>query len=113
MRILLFKLIFFKFLGWSYMPRLFVFLTLRLLFVAQPSLAVTDQDYLPADTQYLPAITSPTQALGAEVGDWHVRHDQLVNYMHTLAAQSDRVSLIETGRTHENRPLLLLAFTSP
>ena len=42
-----------------------------------------------------------------------MRHDQLVDYMRTLAAQSERVSLIETGRTHENRPLLLLAITSP
>ena len=95
------------------MPRLFVFLAFCLVFVSAPLLAIADKDYLPANTLYDPAITTPTQSLGAEVGDWHVRHDQLVHYMRTLAAQSQRVSLIETGRTHENRPLLLLAFTSP
>jgi hypothetical protein len=93
------------------MPRLLILFSL--LFVSQSLLAVTDTDYLPANTQYNPAITTPTQSLGSEVGEWHVRHDQLVTYMHTLAAQSDRVSVVETGRTHENRPLLLLAFTSP
>jgi hypothetical protein len=73
---------------------------------------VVDTAYLPADTQYKAEITTPTQALGAPVGEWHVRHDQIANYMQVLAAQSDRVSLVETGRTHENRPLYLLAFSS-
>ena len=94
------------------MPRWFVFLAYCLVFVSTPLLATADKDYLPANTRYNPAITTPTESLGAEVGDWHVRHDQLVNYMRTLAAQSERVTLIETGRTHENRPLLLLAFSS-
>uniref|UniRef100_UPI00260E0BDC M14 metallopeptidase family protein n=1 Tax=uncultured Paraglaciecola sp. TaxID=1765024 RepID=UPI00260E0BDC len=76
------------------------------------ALAVVDSAYLPAGTEYNSSITTPTQALGAPVGEWHVRHDQLANYMQTLATQSDRVSLIETGRTHENRPLYLLAFSS-
>jgi hypothetical protein len=75
-------------------------------------LAVTDTAYLPENTQYNPNITTPTQALGAEVGKWHVRHDQLAHYMQMLALQSDRVSIVETGRTHENRPLYLLAITS-
>ncbi len=75
-------------------------------------LAIADTDYLPANTTYNSQITTPTQALGAEVGEWHVRHDQLANYMQVLAKQSDRVSLIETGRTHENRPLYLLAISS-
>lgn len=83
-----------------------------LLFCSVQVAAVVDTDYLPADTQYKIEITTPTQALGASVGEWHVRHDQIANYMQVLASQSDRVSLVETGRTHENRPLYLLAFTS-
>lgn len=75
--------------------------------------AVVDTDYLPPDTQYNVEVTTPTQALGATVGEWHVRHDQIAHYMQVLASQSDRVSLVETGRTHENRPLYLLAFSSP
>lgn len=84
-----------------------------LVFISVNLLAKADIAYLPEDTQYIMGITSPTQALGAEVGEWHVRHDQLASYMQTLAAQSDRVSIVETGRTHENRPLYLLAITSP
>ena len=92
------------------MFRIFVFC---LLFNSVHVAAVDDTAYLPADTQYKAEITTPTQALGATVGEWHVRHDQLANYMQVLASQSDRVSLVETGRTHENRPLYLLAFSSP
>lgn len=70
-------------------------------------------EYLPADTVFDPAIPTPESVLGQQVGSWHVRHDQLVTYMKALSAASDRVSLIETGKTHENRSLLLLTFTSP
>ncbi len=89
--------------------RMFVFC---LLLMSVQAVAVVDTAYLPADTQYKVGITTPTQALGASVGKWHVRHDQIANYMQVLASQSDRVSLVETGRTHENRPLYLLAFSS-
>ncbi|WP_339720525.1 M14 family zinc carboxypeptidase [uncultured Paraglaciecola sp.] len=94
----------------DWMFRVFVF---GLLFNSVQVAAVVDTAYLPIDTEYKAGITTPTQALGATVGEWHVRHDQIVNYMQVLASQSDRVSLVETGRTHENRPLYLLAFSSP
>ncbi|WP_407646782.1 M14 metallopeptidase family protein [Fluctibacter halophilus] len=77
--------------------------------MAQP---VKDSDYLPSDMAYDPAIPTPSAILGAPVGEWHVRHDQLVSYMYALADASDRVQVIETGRTHENRPLLLLVITA-
>ncbi len=70
-------------------------------------------DYLPADTRFNSAIPTPEEVLGAQVGEWHVRHDQLVTYMRALADASERVTLEETGRTHENRPLLLLTITAP
>ncbi|MCU7553535.1 M14 family metallopeptidase [Alteromonas sp. ASW11-19] len=70
-------------------------------------------DYLPAGTQFNSAIPTPEEVLGAQVGEWHVRHDQLVTYMRALAEASERVTLEETGRTHENRPLLLLTITAP
>ncbi len=75
--------------------------------------AKTDLDYLPNHIQYDPSIPKPADVLGSPVGEWHVRHDQLVAYMKVLADKSDRVSMIETGRTHENRPLLLLTITAP
>ena len=70
-------------------------------------------EYLPTGVNYDPAIPTPEQILGAEVGEWHVRHDQLVTYMRALANASDRITIEETGRTHENRPLLLLTITAP
>jgi len=91
---------------------LFRIFTFLLLLVSVQALAIDDVAYLPTGTQYKADITTPTQALGASVGEWHVRHDQIANYMQVLASQSDRVSLVETGRTHENRPLYLLAFSS-
>ena len=93
-----------------YLFRIFAFL---LWFISGHALAITDTAYLPTGTQYKADITTPTQAFGVSVGEWHVRHDQIANYMQVLASQSDRVSLVETGRTHENRPLYLLAFSSP
>lgn len=70
-------------------------------------------DYLPQDITYNPDIPTPESVLGMQVGEWHVRHDQLVHYMRMLAQTSDRISLEVTGRTHENRELLLLKITSP
>lgn len=70
-------------------------------------------DYLPADIELDPSIPTPESVIGFEVGDWHVRHDLLVNYMHALAQASDRVSLQVTGYTHEQRPLLLMTITAP
>lgn len=75
--------------------------------------AKSDLDYLPKTVTYDPAIPKPADILGAPVGEWHVRHDQLVRYMEVLAERSDRITILETGRTHENRKLVLLTITSP
>src|SRR6056297_3053189 len=69
--------------------------------------------FLPDDVTYNQSIPTPAEILGAELGEWHVRHDQLVNYMYAVAEASDRVSITEYGRTYENRPLLMLTITSP
>ena len=42
------------------------------------------QAYLPKTVTYDPAIPTPESVLGARLGEWHVRHDQLVNYMYML-----------------------------
>lgn len=69
--------------------------------------------YLPTQVQYNPAIPTPKSVIGHEVGEWHVTHDKLVNYMMALDRASDRITLEQTGLTHEARPLLLLTITSP
>ncbi len=68
--------------------------------------------YLPKGT-YDPNVPTPEEVLGYQVGEWHVSHDQLVHYMYVLAERSDRVLIEETGRTYENRPLLLLTISAP
>ncbi|MFC4698642.1 M14 metallopeptidase family protein [Glaciecola siphonariae] len=82
--------------------------------VAMPAWAVeSDLNYLPDGQNYDASIPRPADVLGYPVGTWHVRHDQVVNYMRALADASDRVSLQVTGYTHEQRPLLLLTITAP
>ncbi|MFC3093890.1 peptidase M14 [Alteromonas sediminis] len=70
-------------------------------------------DYLPADTTFNPAIKTPEAFFGYNVGKWHVRHDQLLAYMQYLSDASDRVSLQNTGKTHEDRQLVLMTFSAP
>jgi hypothetical protein len=86
-------------------------LTLVLLAVT-PVVAAPLSYYLPEGAEYDPAIPTPEDVLGTEVGEWHVRHDQVVAYARAVAAASDRVTVEETGRTHEDRPVLLLTVTS-
>ena len=68
--------------------------------------------YLPKGN-YNAKIPTPKSIIGHEVGEWHITHDKLVEYMKVLAASSDRISIENRGTTFEGRPLLLLTITSP
>ena len=57
-------------------------------------------------------IPTPKEIIGHEVGEWHVSHDKLVQYMYALANASDRVTIEDRGKTFEGRPILLLTITS-
>jgi hypothetical protein len=69
--------------------------------------------YLPANTSYDSNIPTPKSVIGHEVGQWHITHDKLVQYMYALAKASDRVSIENRGTTFEDRPLILLTITAP
>ena len=69
--------------------------------------------YLPKGVSYDKSIPTPVSVIGHEVGEWHITHDKLVEYMKALAASSDRISIEYRGKTFEDRPLLLLTITSP
>lgn len=69
--------------------------------------------YLPKDVSYNKSIPTPKSVIGHEVGEWHITHDKLTEYMKALAKASDRISLENRGTTFEGRPLLLLTITSP
>jgi hypothetical protein len=69
--------------------------------------------YLPDSIAYNPAIPTPKSIIGHEVGEWHVTHDRLVQYMYALDQASDRITLEVIGQSHEARPIILLTITSP
>jgi hypothetical protein len=70
--------------------------------------------YLPAGTSYNPAIPEPKKIIHHDVGEWHVTHDRLVNYMQALAtAAPGRIKLETMGYSYEQRPQVLLIVTSP
>ena len=68
--------------------------------------------YFGDNTNFDESIPKPSEILGHEVGEWHVTHDKLVQYMYAVAKASDRVLIEETGKTYENRPLLILKVSS-
>jgi hypothetical protein len=70
--------------------------------------------YLPDSIQYDTSIPKPKDIIHHEVGEWHVTHDRLVNYMEALAkAAPGRIRLETMGYTYEGRPQVLLIITSP
>ncbi|MCQ8879824.1 M14 family metallopeptidase [Pseudoalteromonas shioyasakiensis] len=87
-------------------------ITIFTLFLSFSSLAQPLSYYFEDDVKFDPAIPTPKEVLGYEVGEWHVRHDQLVRYMEILADKSDRMSFEVIGRTHEQRPLVMLTITA-
>ena len=58
------------------------------------------------------SIPTPKEIIGHEVGEWHVSHDKLVQYMYALADASNRITIEDRGKTFEGRPILLLTITS-
>ena len=71
-----------------------------LLFIQYSVFAQDLKYYLPDSVSYNPSIPKPKDIIYHEVGEWHVTHDRLVNYMKAIAAAApDRVKL-EIGRAH-------------
>lgn len=88
---------------------------LLLIFLVSFALSAQKVDlsyYLPNE-RYNTEIPTPKEIIGHEIGEWHITHDKLVEYMKALAASSDRISIENRGTTYEGRPLLLLTITSP
>ena len=68
--------------------------------------------YFGDDEKFDKSIPKPSLIIGHEVGQWHVSHDKLVQYMYAVAKASDRITIEETGRTYEDRPLIILKISS-
>ena len=60
-------------------------------------------------------ITSPKQEFGFNVGDDYqlVNYTQLTAYWKKLAKESDRMKLVEIGKSSEGRPMIMAIISSP
>ena len=60
-------------------------------------------------------ITTPKEALGFEIGDdYHLaNYTQFTAWWQKLGAESDRMKLVEIGKTEEGRPQWMAIITSP
>ena len=60
-------------------------------------------------------ITSPREQLGFNIGDDYrlANYAQLVEYWKKLDQQSDRMSLVEIGKTAEGRTMYMAIITAP
>src|SRR5262245_13232501 len=60
-------------------------------------------------------VTSPKEFFGHNIGDdyWLATYDQFVDYWKKLDAESDRMQVMEIGKTAEGRPQLMAIVTSP
>ena len=65
--------------------------------------------------QGTPKVTSPREALGFNIGDDYqvANYTQLEAYWKKLAAESDRMKLVDIGKTAEGRPQYMAIITSP
>lgn len=62
-----------------------------------------------------PKITTPKEQFGHEIGADYVlvNYTQYVDYLHKLDRESDRMTVVEIGKTEEGRPELMAIVTSP
>lgn len=65
------------------------------------------KDFAPFDEK----IPSPEEFLEYGIGTYHTRHDRIVAYLTKLAELSDRASIEEYGRTHEERKLVIFTMS--
>lgn len=71
------------------------------------------QDYFYEDFKpFNKDIPSPEEFLGYPIGEYHTRHDLVIAYLEKLSSLSDRVTLFEYGRTHEQRKLVMAIITN-
>ena len=65
------------------------------------------------DGEYIETIDKPDKFLGFEYATRVATPEQITAAIQAWSQQSDRLKVIEYGRTHENRPLHAVVITSP
>ncbi|MBL6655217.1 MAG: zinc carboxypeptidase [Flavobacteriaceae bacterium] len=88
----------------------------KLLLLLIPSLFLNAQvglDYYLGDlSEYNKSIPTPLSVIGHEVGEFHISHDKLSHYVQEISRASNRVKLVNRGKSYENRTSLLMIITS-
>ena len=88
-------------------------LILLFLFVSfSYSYAAPVQDYLPKQAIFDPLIPLPKQTMGFEIGERHLRHEQLKQYFQTLAESSSRLKLTTIGHSAQLREQFIITISS-
>ena len=88
----------------------------KLLLLLITSLFLNDQvglDYYLGDlSEYNKSIPTPLSVIGHEVGEFHISHDKLSHYVQEISRASNRVKLVNRGKSYENRTSWLMIITS-
>ena len=87
-------------------------LKLLLVFIILSNVISSQNYFLENYKPYNNSILSPEEFLGYEIGFQHTRHDQIVSYLTYLSTVSNKADLINYGKTHEGRDLIILTVTS-
>lgn len=69
-------------------------------------------EWLPGST-YDSSIPAPESVLGYEIGTYITEHHQMVEYMHRLAASTDKVQIFKYGQSYERRNMYIVVIGSP
>ncbi|WP_371187869.1 M14 family zinc carboxypeptidase [Thalassotalea maritima] len=86
--------------------------SVALLLVANTLFAAPLSYYFPNQDQYRPNIPTPEQVLGFEVGERHIRHDQLIDYFEQLDQASELVEVRQMGYSQEHRKQIIATISS-
>jgi len=87
-------------------------LKLLLVFMLISNIITSQNYFLENYKPFNNSILSPEEFLGYEIGFQHTRHDQIVSYLTYLSTVSNKADLVNYGKTHEGRNLVILTITS-
>ncbi|MEL7599997.1 MAG: M14 family zinc carboxypeptidase [Proteiniphilum sp.] len=94
------------------MKQIILIVALLILFSEAPLRAEGLDYYFSSHITFDPAIPTPEEFLGYPIGSRITEHSRINAYYERLNELSDRTTLLEIGRTHENRKLYVLAASS-
>ncbi len=88
------------------------FILFFLCFLSSTLQAVVLGDYLPEEADVNDKISTPKETLGFEIGERHLRYDQLKHFFFTLEKQSPRIKTTSIGYTSQRREQILVTISS-